>query len=159
MLRGAAGNGKLKLGLISAATYGYMGAPRTSGSNHGTAFATACNGYDEAKRKEFQGTFVAAKKRIEGAQVVKIWDPVKSAAEKLAAIWRQAYFSPTLIGVLYAAAGETEKALEWLEKGYEIKEGNMPYLGGEGIVQSLLRDDPRFQDLLRRMNLPAGDKK
>jgi len=84
LLRGAAGNGKLKLGLISAATYGYMGAPRASGSNHGTAFATACNGYDEIKRKEFQGTFVAAKKRIEGAQVVKIWDPVKSAAEKLA---------------------------------------------------------------------------
>ena len=86
MLRGAAGNGKLKLGLISAATYGYMGAPRASGSNHGTAFATACNGYDEVKRKEFQGTFVAAKKRIEGAQVVKIWDPVKSAAEKLAEV-------------------------------------------------------------------------
>ncbi len=84
LLRGAAANGKLKLGLISAATYGYMGAPRTSGSNHGTAFATACNGYDEVKRKEFQGTFVAAKKRIEGAQVVKIWDPVKAAAEKLA---------------------------------------------------------------------------
>ncbi len=86
LLRGASGNGKLKLGLISAATYGYMGAPRASGSNHGTAFATACNGYDEVKRKEFQGTFVAAKKRIEGAQVVKIWDPVKSAAEKLAEV-------------------------------------------------------------------------
>ena len=83
-LRGAPAGGKLKIGLISAATYGYMGAPRTPGSNHGTAFATACNGYDEAKRKEFQGTFVAAKKRIEGAQVVKIWDPVKSAAERLA---------------------------------------------------------------------------
>lgn len=84
VLRGADAGGKLKLGLISAATYGYMGAPRTQGSNHGTAFSTACNGYDEVKRKDFQGTFVAAKKRIEGAQVVKIWDPVKSAAEKLA---------------------------------------------------------------------------
>ena len=84
LLRGAAASGKLKLGLISAATYGYMGAPRTAGSNHGTAFATACNGYDEAKRKQFEGTFVAAKKRIEGAQVVKIWDPVKAAAERLA---------------------------------------------------------------------------
>lgn len=84
LLRGAAASGRLKLGLISAATYGYMGAPRTSGSNHGTAFATACNGYDEAKRKQFEGTFVAAQKRIEGAQVVKIWDPVKAAAERLA---------------------------------------------------------------------------
>ena len=84
LLRGAAGSGKLRLGLLSAATYGYLGAPRTSGSNHGTAFATACNGYDETKRKQFQGTFVAAQKRIEGAQVVKIWDPVKAVAEQLA---------------------------------------------------------------------------
>ena len=85
-------------------------------------------------------------------------EAMRAAAEKLAAIWRQAYFSPTLIGVLYAAAGETEKTLEWLEKGYEIKEGNMPYLGGEGIVQSLLRDDPRFQELLRKMKLRTPDK-
>lgn len=84
LLRGAPASGKLKIGLISAATYGYMGAPRTQGSNHGTAFATACNGYDEAKRKQFEGTFVAAQKRIEGAHVVKIWDPNKKSAERLA---------------------------------------------------------------------------
>ncbi len=75
---------RLRIGLVSAASYGYMEAPRAAGSNHGTAFATACNGYDEAKRKQFEGTFVAAKKRVEGAQVVKIWDPVKAAAERLA---------------------------------------------------------------------------
>jgi predicted dehydrogenase len=84
LLHGASPDGKLKIGLISAASYGYMGAPRSSGSNHGTAFATACNGYDEAKRKGFQGTFVASRKRLEGAQVVSIWDPIKAAAEKLA---------------------------------------------------------------------------
>ena len=84
LLRGASANGKLRLGLISAATYGYMGAPRTPGSFHGTAFATTCNGYDEAKRQQIEGTFVAAQKRLEGAQVVCIWDPVKVAAERLA---------------------------------------------------------------------------
>jgi predicted dehydrogenase len=84
VLRGAPTSGKLRIGLVSAASYGYMGAPRTSGSNHGTAFATACNGYDEVKRKQFEGTFVASKKRLEGAQVVCIWDPLKAAAEKLA---------------------------------------------------------------------------
>jgi len=84
LLHGASPSAKLKLGLISAATYGYMGAPRTPGSHHGTAFATACNGYDEVKRKEIEGTFVAAKKRIEAAEVVRVWDPVKAAAERLA---------------------------------------------------------------------------
>lgn len=84
VLRAAAGAATLRIGLVSAASYGYMGAPRTQGSNHGTAFATSCNGYDEAKRKTFQGTFVASKKRLEGAQVVCLWDPLKAAAEKLA---------------------------------------------------------------------------
>lgn len=83
-LRGAADDGPLRLGLISAASYGYMDKPRASGSNHGTAFATACNGYDETKRKQFEGTFVAAGKRIQGARVVKIWDPIRTAAERLA---------------------------------------------------------------------------
>ena len=84
LLQAADGSRKLTLGLISAATYGYMGAARTPGSNHGTAFATACNGYDEIKRKQFEGTFVAARKRLEGVQVIRIWDPVKAAAERLA---------------------------------------------------------------------------
>lgn len=75
----------LKLGLISAASYGAAGAARASGSNHGTAFATTFNGWDEAKAKECQGTFVRSGKRIEGARVVRIWDPLRDAAERLAA--------------------------------------------------------------------------
>ena len=74
----------LKIGLISAATYGYMDAPRTPGSNHGTAFATTFNGFDEAKAKQFTGTFVRAKRRLEGAQVVRVWDPHKESAARLA---------------------------------------------------------------------------
>ena len=46
----------IKLGLVSAATYGpgYRDedAPRTPGSFHGTAFASTYNGYDEAKVKQ-----------------------------------------------------------------------------------------------------------
>jgi predicted dehydrogenase len=84
LVLGAEGNTTLKLGLISGASYGYMGAQRTSGSFHGTAFATTCNGFDEAKRKQFEGTFVPAQKRLEGVQVVSIWDPLKTAAERLA---------------------------------------------------------------------------
>jgi len=74
----------LRLGLVSAASYGAGGEPRKSGSNHGTAFATVFNGFDEEKAKAFQGTFVRAGRRLEGAKVVKIWDPDKAAAAALA---------------------------------------------------------------------------
>jgi predicted dehydrogenase len=78
----------IKLGLVSAATYGptYRGedVPRTPGSFHGTAFASTYNGYDPAKVKQWQWTFAAARKRIEGARVVKVWDPDRTWAGRLA---------------------------------------------------------------------------
>lgn len=77
----------LKLGLISAATYGYLDAPRTPGSNHGTAFATTFNGFDDAKVKAlWQGTFVRSARKLDGARVVRVWDPQKEWAQKLADI-------------------------------------------------------------------------
>jgi predicted dehydrogenase len=76
----------LKLGLISAATYGYLGAERLPGSHHGTAFATCFNGFDEAKAKEWKGTFVRSARRMEDARIVRVWDPNREWAQKLADI-------------------------------------------------------------------------
>ena len=74
----------IRIGLVSAATYGYMGAPRTPGSFHGTAFSSTFNGYDEEKKNQYEWTFAAASKRLEDAEVVKVWDPHKEWAERLA---------------------------------------------------------------------------
>ena len=57
---------------------------------------------------------------------------------------------------LYLYAGEKERAFEWLEKAYVEHNRNMPYMT---LHFDSLRSDPRFQDLLRRMKLPAGEKK
>jgi len=74
----------IRIGLISAATYGYMGAPRTPGSFHGTAFSTTFNGCDAAKAKQYQWTFAAASRQLEGARVVRVWDPDSEWARRLA---------------------------------------------------------------------------
>jgi predicted dehydrogenase len=76
----------LKLGVLSAATYGAAGQPRTPGSHHGTAFSTTFNGFDEAKAKQFKGTFVRSGRRLTAARVEKIWDPDQQAARALADI-------------------------------------------------------------------------
>jgi len=81
---------------------------------------------------------------------------MNAAAETLTAISQQVYFAPWFIAYPYAAAGETEKALECLEKAFEIGDPNMPYTG-EPIFVDLLSADPRFQDLLRRMNLSVEE--
>ena len=57
------------------------------------------------------------------------------------------------IAQAYAHAGETEQTLKWLERGFEEHDPNMPYLAVSRDWGDL-RGNPRFQDLLRRMNLP-----
>jgi hypothetical protein len=50
-------------------------------------------------------------------------------------------------------AGARQQALEWLEKGIEARDPNMPYIGLPDYFDSL-HSEPRYQNLLRRMNLP-----
>lgn len=57
------------------------------------------------------------------------------------------------IAAIHAGLGETEKALEWLEHSYKDKDTDMPRLRWHPAFASL-REDPRFKDILRRLNLP-----
>lgn len=75
------------------------------------------------------------------------------AAEKLAARSKLTFVQRTELARLYARAGQKDRALEWLEKAYEVRDSILVYLQVDPDWDSL-RDDPRFQDLLRRMNFP-----
>ena len=77
---------------------------------------------------------------------------LQRAAETLAARSRTAYVPAWQIGTLYTRAGMKDEALEWLEKAYQAHDPNMPYISVDPIFD-ILRDDPRFKELLHRMNL------
>ncbi|HIG28311.1 MAG TPA: Gfo/Idh/MocA family oxidoreductase [Verrucomicrobiales bacterium] len=74
----------MRIGLISAATYRYLNNPLQPGSNHGTAFASTFNGFEESVVSKYDWTFVRSRKRIEDVKVVKVWDREKIWAERLA---------------------------------------------------------------------------
>jgi TolB-like protein/Tfp pilus assembly protein PilF/predicted Ser/Thr protein kinase len=57
----------------------------------------------------------------------------------------------------YLDAGDYDRAIDWLEKGYVNRDPNLPYIGLP--FYDPLRSDPRFLDLLRRMGLPVDEKK
>lgn len=78
---------------------------------------------------------------------------MRLAAEKLAARSKTTYVSPAWIAALYAHAGEKKHALAWLEKAYEEHNSNMAFLNVDPHWGNL-RDEPGFQDLLRRIKLP-----
>jgi len=73
-------------------------------------------------------------------------------AEWRAARSRPPYARATSIAWYYMKAENNQKALDWLERGFEERDPNMPYIGGRGYKG--MRDEPRYQDLLRRMNFP-----
>ena len=54
---------------------------------------------------------------------------------------------------VYAGLGEKDKAFEWLEKAFQSRNGDLKNIRW-AIPYESLRDDPRFKEMLKRMNLP-----
>ena len=75
--------------------------------------------------------------------------------EKLNDLSKQKYVSAVLVAMIYAGLGEKDKAFEWLEEGYDDRSIGLANLEEIKVDPAYdpLRSDPRFQDLLRRMNL------
>jgi hypothetical protein len=57
------------------------------------------------------------------------------------------------IAAVYVGLGDKDKAFEWLGKDFEARNGKLPEIRWQMQFEPL-RDDPRFTDLLKRMNLP-----
>jgi TolB-like protein/Tfp pilus assembly protein PilF len=73
-------------------------------------------------------------------------------ADTLAAQSKTKIINPCEIAILYACAGNKEKTMEMLERAYEAHDPNTPYLMWP--VFDNLHDEPRFQELARKMNVP-----
>jgi TolB-like protein/Flp pilus assembly protein TadD len=67
---------------------------------------------------------------------------------------RTSYVSPYMIATIYAGLGDRDKAFVFLEKAYRERSSDLPYFLKADLRIDNLRFDPRFADLLRRMNLP-----
>ncbi|MGH9873545.1 MAG: tetratricopeptide repeat protein, partial [Pyrinomonadaceae bacterium] len=58
------------------------------------------------------------------------------------------------VAAVYAGLGEKDKAFDWLEKDFQVRNGKLPEIRWD-IRFDPIRNDPRFKDLLKRMNLPV----
>jgi tetratricopeptide (TPR) repeat protein len=65
------------------------------------------------------------------------------------------YVAPGIVAAVYALAGDKDGAFEWLDKAYSERDGEDITLLNCGPSFKNLRDDPRFDDLLRRLRLPV----
>ncbi|MEE8201320.1 MAG: hypothetical protein V3R29_09145, partial [Candidatus Acidoferrales bacterium] len=68
---------------------------------------------------------------------------------------KQRHVPAIRIARMFAHAGDKNSAIQWLEKAYQAQASAMMRLGVFWDWDDL-RSDPRFQDLLRRMNFPEN---
>jgi TolB-like protein len=55
------------------------------------------------------------------------------------------------IAEVYAQFGDADSALSWLERGYDIRDPGLQFLGDDSFFDPI-QDDPRFQAFLNKMN-------
>jgi tetratricopeptide (TPR) repeat protein len=65
----------------------------------------------------------------------------------------QDYFFPYEIAAIHMGLNDKDQAIDWLRKAFEHHHPWLCYFAAEPMWDPL-RSDPRFQDLLRRMNFP-----
>ncbi len=96
---------------------------------------------DEVSPLELANIYARAGDRAQAlAWVEKLTDPASN-------------FTPIILSGIYVELGETDLAMATLEKAYEQHHFWLVYLKSDPRWEPL-RDDPRFQDLVRRMNFP-----
>ena len=62
------------------------------------------------------------------------------------------YIDETLIVYIFIALGDKDQAFAWMEKAYQSRAGNLPWMIMEPKFDPL-RSDPRFTEFVRRMGL------
>lgn len=80
-------------------------------------------------------------------------DDAQRILQQLSQAAKERYVPALAFAVVHLGLGEDDQALDWLEKAYAERFNRLAYLRREPMWQPL-RQNPRFQDLLRRINLP-----
>jgi len=80
-------------------------------------------------------------------------DEAKTLLQELQERTTSEYVLPTFFAEVYASLGDTDEAFRWLEKGYQERNWGMLFLRISPRWDPL-RSDPRFDDLVQRMDFP-----
>ena len=92
---------------------------------------------------ELAGSYASAGKRDEATRIL----------EQLKEISKRRYVPAYWLALVYAALTDTDEAFHWLNKAYRERSARLAFVRIDPRLD-YLRPDPRFQDLMRRMNFP-----
>jgi TolB-like protein/tRNA A-37 threonylcarbamoyl transferase component Bud32/Tfp pilus assembly protein PilF len=76
--------------------------------------------------------------------------------EQEVADWKGWHWAAVTIAIDYLQLGESNEAMRWLAKAYEMRSGALPWLNARSPDElKRFRADPAFEDLIRRIGLPG----
>ena len=90
-------------------------------------------------------------------------DEAEAILAQLLEMRRTEYAPAICLARVYSRLGETDKTIEWLEKAFAERNGEMVLLPSEiagaavGDALHNLADDPRLIEILNKMNLPLNN--
>jgi tetratricopeptide (TPR) repeat protein len=106
----------------------------------------AWKSYFTTSFKDFVHVFDQVNVKADYARILNL------EADTLVAQSKTKLILPTEIALVYACAGNKERAMDMLDRAYEIHDPNLTCLLHPGYDS--LRNEPRFQALCKKMNLP-----
>jgi len=71
--------------------------------------------------------------------------------------YNNGFINPGVMAIFYITGNQQDKAMDMIEKGYEIHDPQMPYIASGGYPFDSLYDNPRFIAILEKMNLPLPE--
>jgi serine/threonine protein kinase/tetratricopeptide (TPR) repeat protein len=108
------------------------------------AKAVALSSGSPLMRAALASTFGVAGRTQDGRQLL----------DDLTELAKSKYVAPYFVAGIYLGMGEDERAIEYLEECYDEHSHWLIYLHLDPSMDAL-RDNPRFQNLLRRIGLPS----
>ena len=85
------------------------------------------------------------------ASIENYKEPLELLAESAINNRTKIYVLPTDIAQIFVALGDKDRVIEWCEKGLEEHDPGLPYIN---LLFENFDDDPRFREIVRKINLP-----
>jgi TolB-like protein/tetratricopeptide (TPR) repeat protein len=129
-------------------------APKWGAGQYFLGEALMLQGHLEAALAEFQKETVDDG-RLEGSAMALFaaGRKAESDSQLAEAIRRNGTSWPSETARTYAFRGEKDRAFEWLERAYKLRDPDIYTFKGDPLFKNL-ENDPRYKAFLRKMNLP-----
>ena len=104
--------------------------------------------------------FAAKEEEVDFKEVERIFGETgfvtayEEILRQLEVLAQKGYTAPVEMAFRYMMVDQPDKAMEWIEKGFEVRDQVMPYIATHIFLCEPLFDNPRFLEIVKKMNLP-----